>query len=56
MILASLLCVGRAAGTAAAAEPDAVRDLGDRRELFVDDWLIDTTRGVTLRLHPAMPR
>ena len=56
MILPSLLCVGRDVGTAAAAEPDAVRDLGDRRELFVDDWLIDTTRGVTLRLHPAMPR
>jgi len=34
MILSSLLCVGRAVGTAAAAEPDAVRDLGDRRELF----------------------
>ena len=51
-----MLCVGRAIGTAAAAELDAVRDLGDRRELFVDDWLIDTSRGVTLRLHPAMPR
>ena len=57
--LAPLLVAGLAFCAAAggrAAEPVAVRDIGDRRELFVDDWLIDTLRGVTLRLHPAVPR
>src|SRR5262249_8874124 len=33
-----------------------VRDIGDRRELFIDDFLIDTRRGVDLRLHPPTPR
>ncbi|MFN0196985.1 MAG: hypothetical protein ACKVT0_09570, partial [Planctomycetaceae bacterium] len=35
---------------------DAVREIGDRRELFLDDWLIDTMTGVELQLHPAVPR
>ena len=31
--------------------PDAVRDLGHRRELFLDDWLIESQSGVALLLH-----
>lgn len=43
---------------AVAGEPgsDIIRDVGDRRELFVDDWLIAAMDNVTLRLHPATPR
>jgi hypothetical protein len=38
------------------AAADGVRDIGDRRELLVDDWLIDSMRGVSLRLHQPVPR
>src|SRR5262249_57991218 len=37
-------------------DKDTVRDIGDRRELFVDDYLIGTQRGVALRLHSPVPR
>ncbi len=37
-------------------DKDLVRDIGNRRELFADDWLIDTLRGVTLQLHSPTPR
>ncbi len=37
----------------AAAEP---LDLGTRRELFVDDLLIDTLAGTRLELHPPQPQ
>lgn len=33
-----------------------VRNIGSRRELFVDDWLIDTLQGVSLRLHHPAPQ
>ena len=36
---------------ARAAEPDAAIDIGSRRELFVDDFLIARTDGVKLKLH-----
>jgi hypothetical protein len=39
-------------GTAVAA----VIELGDRRELFVDDYLIERRRGVELRQHKPVPR
>ena len=32
------------------------RQLGARRELFVDDWLIEEMNGVTLRMHPPVFR
>jgi hypothetical protein len=32
------------------------RDIGSRLELFVDDWLIERMSGVSLALHPPMPR
>ena len=42
------------------AEPtttvDAVRDIGSRLELFVDDWLIDRMEGARLVVHPPTPR
>ena len=34
----------------------AVPDIGTRRELFVDDYLIETTSGCELRLHHPIPR
>ena len=30
--------------------------LGTRRELFVDDWLIEEMNGVTLQMHPPVFR
>ncbi|NUQ61264.1 MAG: hypothetical protein HUU20_02180, partial [Pirellulales bacterium] len=40
--------------TSLAAEP-AVRDVSDRRELFVDDWLIESIQGAALVLHSPKP-
>ena len=31
-------------------------DIGRRRELFVDDYLIDTLKGARLTLHRPVPR
>ena len=36
--------------------PQALRNLGSRLELFVDDWLIDRMSGVRLKLHAPIPR
>jgi hypothetical protein len=53
----AVLAVTLTAALWASVAPDApVRHLGDRRELFVDDWLIATQRGVALQLHPPTPR
>jgi hypothetical protein len=38
------------------AEKVLVREIGDRRELFVDDWLLDSRQGVDLQLHAPIPR
>ncbi|OQB42707.1 MAG: hypothetical protein BWY06_00574 [Candidatus Latescibacteria bacterium ADurb.Bin168] len=35
---------------------DAPRDIGDRLELFVDEWLIDELRGARQVLHQPVPR
>ena len=36
---------------------EALRNIGSRLELFVDDWLIDMMEGdVALRLHEPVPR
>lgn len=32
-------------------QSQSVREIGSRRELFVDDWLLAETRGAALRLH-----
>lgn len=40
----------------ARAEEKPVRDLGSRLELFVDDWLIDQMKDVSLVLHHPTPR
>ena len=39
-----------------AAGPPAVIDIGSRRELFVDEALIDRLNGAELRLHHPVPR
>ena len=39
-----------------AAEADDVIDIGDRRELFVDGYLIDRLTGAQLALHAPQPR
>ncbi|MEE2659064.1 MAG: hypothetical protein VX733_11205 [Candidatus Latescibacterota bacterium] len=48
----------RKAGTRhrAGAPSKEVIDLGSRRELFVDDFLIDRSHNVELRLHKPVPR
>lgn len=51
---AALLCVVSATVTSTAvAEPI---DIGSRRELFLDDYLIDSTKGVELKLHEPVRR
>ena len=40
----------------AGAAPAGVIELGDRRELFVDDYLIERLSGVELRLNKPVPR
>jgi hypothetical protein len=37
-------------------QPVEVREIGSRRELFVDDYLIATRTGTDLRLHPPVAR
>jgi len=41
---------------AAGGKDQTVCDLGSRRELFVDDWLIADITGASLRLHHPVPR
>lgn len=41
---------------ARADDTNSPRELASRRELFVDDWLIDSNDGVELELHPAVER
>jgi len=54
--LIAVCLIGNGAGTAAEpAAPKNVRDIGDRRELFLDDWLIESLDGVAIELHPARP-
>ena len=48
----SIAIVLLAAATSLAAEPV---DIGSRRELFVDRYLIDTMTGTTLQLHRPTP-
>ncbi len=35
---------------------NTVKNIGSRRELFVDDWLIDRMDGVHLKMHSPQPR
>ena len=45
-----------AASTALLADEQRAIDIGDRRELFVDKFLVDRLDGVELRLHSPTPR
>ena len=45
-----------ASSAGAGAAPAGVFELGDRRELFVDDYLIDRMHGIELRLQKPVPR
>jgi hypothetical protein len=36
--------------------PASVRDIGSRRELFVDDYLIEKIKGAELKMHPPVPQ
>jgi len=51
----AFFCSIAVSAAAWAGQPGAI-DLGDRRELFVDDYLLDRREGVELRLHSPMPR
>lgn len=58
----SLACIAGATGgagcwgQASGAESTDVRRLGDRRELFVDDYLIERLEGAALTAHRPLPR
>src|SRR5215468_3444765 len=57
--LAVFLCFTLGFLTTHAAESNAketIRDIGSRREVFVDDWLIERMQGVRLVLHPPVAR
>ena len=49
-----LLVIFTVAAVDAAAPP--VVEIGSRRELFVDEFIIDTLQGAQLRLHHPTPR
>lgn len=54
MLLVLLACGG---GLVRADEPAAVREVDSRRELFVDDWLVERLTGrAELRLHQPTPQ
>ena len=48
-----LLLFGTVAGV---YDPTLLREIGSRRELFVDDWLIERMTGLEQRLNPPTPR
>ncbi|HUT26188.1 MAG TPA: hypothetical protein VM492_17785 [Sumerlaeia bacterium] len=54
MTLASAAFLGLRGGGEADDSPEAI-DIGNRRELFVDRFLIDRMKGVELRAHPPRP-
>ena len=35
---------------------DGLRNINSRLELFVDDWLIEETNGVSLQMHSPIPQ
>ncbi|HMC64532.1 MAG TPA: hypothetical protein VKI65_06310 [Gemmataceae bacterium] len=55
-VIVSSIFLSLSGRAALAAEPKAVRDIGSRLELFVDDWLIDRMQGVSLQLHHPTSR
>src|SRR5262245_21958981 len=48
--------IGGQASGLTAQKKDAVREVGSRLELLVDDWLIERFDGAALRLHSPAPR
>lgn len=54
--LLNLLAVTALASLCSAAEPPAVIELGSRRELLVDDFLIERLTGAALTMHQPQPR
>lgn len=53
-LFALLVCGG---GLIHAGQPASVRDIGSRRELFVDDWFVERLAGkAELRLHQPTPQ
>jgi hypothetical protein len=52
-LFGAILILGTTAGFSAADEPIAI---GDRRELFVDDLMVDSMKKVTLKMHEPVRR
>lgn len=50
-----LVLAGEPSGAPTEAAEPAVRDISGRRELFVDDWLIESLKGAALTLHSPTP-
>ncbi|MFW6161664.1 MAG: hypothetical protein ACODAJ_02790 [Planctomycetota bacterium] len=55
-LCAAVLVACLVSSTALCAQEAAVRDIGSRRELFVDRWLIDSLKDARLKLHHPVPR
>ena len=53
VLLGAVLMLGATTGSSGADEPIAI---GDRRELFVDDFLVDSMKNVTLKMHEPVRR
>ena len=53
-LTAAIVMIG--IGPTARSQESAAADIGDRRELFVDDRLIDRLDGARLALHAPQPR
>lgn len=51
IIFVILLCLCPLVGAVSVSSTTGLRDIGSRRELFVDKYLIDDLDGVSLRLH-----
>jgi hypothetical protein len=56
MLLFALICTATALNGARPAAAEEAVFIGDRRELFVDTYLIDDLTGVELRLHSPIAR
>ncbi|MGC8643457.1 MAG: hypothetical protein ACP5XB_26670, partial [Isosphaeraceae bacterium] len=52
LLILALIAIGQAAPAA----PPALIEIGGRRELFVDDFLVDQRNGLELRLQTPVPR
>lgn len=56
MIVCGTCAVGSAIDAQGIRSPKPIVDIGSRTEMFVDDWLIDGMKGLSMRLQPPIKR